>query len=209
MKLNLKTLKLSHGSHSTPEAGLCLMEAVAYFAGEAHSDAPACACPVLSKYGMGLNDAFTDDERELLKPFIRQLIGTRDEKAQRPRAEYLAHQAGTVFTPIALDACGLIELAASLRKIKMSDLKELENAASAACIAAGAAQSSAKSAARAAWSAACAACSAAQSSAKSAACSAACAAQSVDATKQARMKVVTAAIKAFEGAIKIGEVKGS
>lgn len=37
---------LSEGSHDDIERGMCVMEAVAYVAGEPWGDAPQCACPV-------------------------------------------------------------------------------------------------------------------------------------------------------------------
>lgn len=33
---------LRHGSHESPQDGLCAMEWVAYLAGEKHSDYPSC-----------------------------------------------------------------------------------------------------------------------------------------------------------------------
>jgi hypothetical protein len=45
----MTTPTLSHGSHDRREDGMCLMEAVAFLAGERHSDRPVCACPVLSR----------------------------------------------------------------------------------------------------------------------------------------------------------------
>ena len=38
---------LSSGGHGGIDEGMCVMEAVAYVAGEPWSDAPACACPVI------------------------------------------------------------------------------------------------------------------------------------------------------------------
>lgn len=71
-----ENFRLLYGSHSTADDGLCLMEAVAYIAGEPHSDHPACASPVLSAIGRSLNDRFRDDERQLLVPLIPRLVGT-------------------------------------------------------------------------------------------------------------------------------------
>lgn len=49
---------LKHGSHKSFEDGACLMECVAFVAGEPHSDAPACASPVLTRFGVRLNHAY-------------------------------------------------------------------------------------------------------------------------------------------------------
>src|SRR4051812_4805048 len=78
--LNLETLdalELENGSHAAREKGVCLMEAVAWFANEPHSDRPKCACPVLTSFGISLNDRFSAEERQLLKPLIPKLVGTR------------------------------------------------------------------------------------------------------------------------------------
>jgi hypothetical protein len=100
-KLNIKSLVLKSGAHSSVKEGLCVMEAVAYFAGEKHSDRPECACPVLTKFMINTNDRMNADERALLKPYIKKLIGTRDGKSQK-RAELLARAAVAEITPYAL-----------------------------------------------------------------------------------------------------------
>lgn len=82
---DLSALILAHGSHHTREQGVCLMEAVAWFANEPHSDAPTCASPVLAAIGIRLNDRWSDDERQLLKPFILKLVGTRDPSLESRR----------------------------------------------------------------------------------------------------------------------------
>ena len=69
-------LWLEAGSHQSPEEGLCLMEAVAWVAGEPHSDDPACVCSLLRSFGQRLNDSLDDERRQALKPLIPDLIGT-------------------------------------------------------------------------------------------------------------------------------------
>ena len=44
-------LLLANGGHKSADDGMCLMEAVAYVAGEPHSDSPACASPILASIG--------------------------------------------------------------------------------------------------------------------------------------------------------------
>ena len=65
-------ITLESGSHGSRAAGLCLLEAVAYFAGERHTDRPQCTCRVLGAYGRALNDRLMDEERQLLRPLIDQ-----------------------------------------------------------------------------------------------------------------------------------------
>jgi hypothetical protein len=75
----LNTLTLTHGGHSARDQGVCLMEAVAWAAGEPHSDHPRCVSPVLTSMGMRLNDNLDDTERQQLKPYIFKVIGTRGD----------------------------------------------------------------------------------------------------------------------------------
>ena len=53
--IDLTTLTLTKGGHADRESGTCLLEAVAYFAGEPHTDAPSCVSPVLRTFGINLN----------------------------------------------------------------------------------------------------------------------------------------------------------
>src|SRR5258707_8325091 len=83
--IDLKTLTLAKGGHENRGDGLCLMEAVAWFAGKPHSDRPPCVSPVLGAYGRTLNDALPDIPRQELKQFIPQLPGTAgDGKKETP-----------------------------------------------------------------------------------------------------------------------------
>lgn len=102
---SIPQLELSVGEHPTPEEGVCFYEAVAFFAGEPHSDRPKCACPVLTAYGISLNDNMPDDLRNrLLIPMIGRVAGTRDESSERARAEFLAMWAVNKILPLALRA---------------------------------------------------------------------------------------------------------
>lgn len=75
-------IRLTAGQHSGPGDGLCLMEAVALFAGERHGDWPNCVCPVLIEFGRVLNDAMPDHWRtDLLLPLMPVLVGTRDPQS--------------------------------------------------------------------------------------------------------------------------------
>lgn len=72
-------IRLTVGDHKSPADGLCVMEAVALFAGERHGDWPACVCPVLIEFGRVLNDTTPDQWRtDLLLPLVPVLVGTRD-----------------------------------------------------------------------------------------------------------------------------------
>ena len=69
--IDLDNLTLLHGTHESAADGVCLMEAVAWLAGEPHSDHPACSDVALAAYGRSLNDRLEDDERQLLKPLVK------------------------------------------------------------------------------------------------------------------------------------------
>jgi len=66
---DLTTLTLLSGSHARRAQGVCAMEAVAWLAGEPHSDAPACTALPLRKFVIGTNDWMTGEERRLLLPW--------------------------------------------------------------------------------------------------------------------------------------------
>src|SRR5690348_9382060 len=113
-KLNLDTLHLYSGSHP-PEAGFCVMEAVAYVAGEPWSDSPQCACPVLSGFMRNWNDSLDDATRQRLKPYIPRLIGTRDGNDLRRSwmaFDWLTRECGPAFMDL---TPALAEHAARLR----------------------------------------------------------------------------------------------
>ena len=107
---------LSKGAHQSHEQGVCVMEAVAWFAGESHSDAPHCACPVIANFARRLNDNLDDEQRQRLTPLIPALALSRAEQPiMLKRAFIAADYAVRVFAPIELDARGLKEQATALR----------------------------------------------------------------------------------------------
>lgn len=84
-------LSLKRGAHSSPDDGMCVMEAVAYVAGEPHSDAPTCACPVIGAFMRSWNDCLTDADRDrILAPYITRLVGSRSTSDVELRRSYLA-----------------------------------------------------------------------------------------------------------------------
>ena len=74
--LDLDTLHLEKGNHSSPDAGMCVMEAVAMLASEDFSDAPQCVSPVIRAFLVSWNDSLDDDDRQTLKQYIPMVIGT-------------------------------------------------------------------------------------------------------------------------------------
>lgn len=63
VEIDLDNLILKSGSHASFEEGACVMEAVAFVAGEPHSDHPACASRVIGAFLRAWNDAMNHDDR--------------------------------------------------------------------------------------------------------------------------------------------------
>jgi len=87
-QINLYSITLSRGPHRDRTDGVCLMEAVAWMAGEPHTDQPACVDPALAAFGRVLNDRLRDDERQHLLPLIPLLVGTARSRALSVRRAY-------------------------------------------------------------------------------------------------------------------------
>lgn len=87
-----KVAELRSGSHLIEQDAMCVMEAVAYVAGEEWSDHPQCACPIITNAAIRLNDSISwDAQRDaLLRPLIPLLIGTRSTPAVEKRRADLA-----------------------------------------------------------------------------------------------------------------------
>jgi hypothetical protein len=97
----LRDRVLKNGNHSKysgkklkklpTDAELCVMEAVAYVAGEPWSDHPKCASPLLTSFMISLNDNLPDADRDrLLKDFIPRLVGTNTTAEAEMRRSFLA-----------------------------------------------------------------------------------------------------------------------
>ena len=117
---------LKAGSHS-PDSTFCVMEAVAYVAGEKWSDSPECACSVLSAFLRSWNDALpTDSDRDrLLKPLIPKLVNTRNKSLELKRSLMAADWLIRVHTPTWLRLGGLTKQAESLEQLpKITAMKQ-------------------------------------------------------------------------------------
>src|SRR3990167_6721691 len=106
-QMNFDEVVLGSGSHASRADGVCLLEAVAWLAGEPHSDSPSCACPVIAAFGRTLNDHLPDAERQALVPYITKIVGSvSTPEVERKRAFIASDYAVRVFAPIALRAKG-------------------------------------------------------------------------------------------------------
>ena len=114
----LGEIHLGHGSHDSFEDGYCAMELVSYLANEPFSDAPQCACPVLTAFVVSWNDGLPDAERtEILLPFLPRLIGTRNPALEERRALMAADWLIRTHTPAWLRLAGLSAQADSLANL--------------------------------------------------------------------------------------------
>ena len=120
---DLPTITLAHGSHGSPDDGMCLLEAAAYLAGEPHSDHPQCVCPVLAAFGRSWNDSLDDEARNrLLKPFLPRLLNTRSTPDVQDRRAFMAADwAVRTYAPAWLRLAGLDEHADNLAELRELD----------------------------------------------------------------------------------------
>ncbi len=124
-KVDLESLVLKHGAHRAPSNGLtdaCVMEAVAYLAGEKWSNSPECASPVLGAFLRAWNDQLPDDDRQQLKQYIPRLVGSKGSKAQEDERAWMAMDwLVRDYTPVWLRAAKLdaqADLIAALPEFK-------------------------------------------------------------------------------------------
>lgn len=116
--LDLTHLTLAKGGHHAREDGTCLLEAVAWFAGEPHSDAPACVSPVLRTFGINLNDVLPDGKRQQLVPFVPRMVGTAGDGLDEARAYLALDWLIRTYAPAWLDLAGLAAEAQALRDLR-------------------------------------------------------------------------------------------
>jgi len=112
VNIDLNTVRFGTGAHDataapTGDRDLCIMEAVAFVAGESWSDAPTCASPVISAFLRSWQDALSDDDRDRLLPaavWVPRLVGSRGDAVTEERRSYLAVDwLVRVYTPVWLD----------------------------------------------------------------------------------------------------------
>ena len=113
-----ENLSLKYGAHP-PDSTFCVMEAVAFVAGERWSDHPKCACPVIGAFLRAWNDYLPNDaERDrLLKPLIPRLINTRNPALELTRSLMAADWLIRVYTPEWLRLAGLTIQAETLEQL--------------------------------------------------------------------------------------------
>lgn len=96
----LSRVNLTYGKHPSLSKGACVMECVAYVAGEAHTDHPACACPVITKVAIYVNDECKQLREQGLNLRILRLAGSnKSREVSMRRAYYLVDYAVRTVMP--------------------------------------------------------------------------------------------------------------
>ena len=124
--LDLGTLHLAAGGHDDPgdtdvPGEMCLLEAVAFMAGEEWSDSPTCVCTVLAAFGRQLNDLLPDDRRQKLRQYMVPMLGTAGDGKAEARRWMAVDWTVRTATPMWLDAAEQAERAARLRGLPPID----------------------------------------------------------------------------------------
>ena len=113
----LKNIHLTKGYHRAKTPGeWCLMEAAAYISGESWTDHPKCVSPVLTSYGVALNDSWDDDQRQKLIPFIPRLLGTAGDGQDKARSYLAIDWLLRIYTSTWVHLAGLTAEASALRE---------------------------------------------------------------------------------------------
>lgn len=100
-------IKLSAGHHESPDKGLCVMECVAYIAGEAHTDKPACADYLCSQYAILINDQSIDNRRQTMIKYVLRLAGSKSDTVAEQRFLLMINTAVKKFLPYSLNKLNL------------------------------------------------------------------------------------------------------
>lgn len=197
INFNDYAIKLSKGAHANPKEGMCIMEVIAYIEGEKHTDHPKCACPIVTEFAIRTNDWMTDEERELLLPYVLRIAGSKATSDLEQQRTYMAADyAIRVFAPIGLRTVRLETQAKNLEACaKIVDQKTAIAGKKAAYVAVSAAAYAANATAYVAYAAANAAYAAANATYADAAANAAYAA--------VRIKIVNARLALLDDMLKL------
>ena len=145
----LDGIELLKGAHEDNN-GKCALEAVAWLAGEPHSDHPACVSPVLGDFCRNWNDCLDDTMRQRLKPYLARLIGTagnadNDSRRSWMAMDWLTRECGPAFMDL---TPALQPHAATLRVLpEIVDKSSLRGTSAARAVARDAARAAARAAA--------------------------------------------------------------
>ncbi len=84
-----QTVRLSRGSHRSPDQGVCVMELASMLAGERFTDRPRSVSPVIRGFLRTYNDWLDDDRRQDLYAYAARVVGTSAPRpVERARARH-------------------------------------------------------------------------------------------------------------------------
>ena len=106
----IDSIHLRRGAHRSREEGLSVTEAIAYVAGEEHSDRPACLSPVLGVFLSTWSDALDDETRQRLLPYVPRAIGTANDGRDERRGWLALDWLVRVHAPAWLELVSVAEL---------------------------------------------------------------------------------------------------
>ena len=103
---DLQAISLAGGKHGRRENGVCAAEALAWMAGESHSDTPQSVCPAVLDLIRTWNDQLSQSDRDrLLRPLLPILLNTNHGPgATRQNRERARNHLLQVTTPLWLTA---------------------------------------------------------------------------------------------------------
>jgi hypothetical protein len=142
---------LAKGKHDRPENGLCAMEWVSYIAGERHSDQPVCVSPILQGFCISVNDAWDDEMRQRLRPYLARCIGTAGDGLDEQRGFLCLDWHIRICLPAWLEVAGLYGEATRVRAL--APITNLRTAEAAGSVVREAREKAAAAARAAAWNA--------------------------------------------------------
>ncbi|HZO79295.1 MAG TPA: hypothetical protein VFB39_14735 [Solirubrobacteraceae bacterium] len=88
---SFQTIRLSRGTHKSPEEGACVMELASMLADEPFSDHPKSVCPLIAAFLRDYNDSVPGDHRQDLYRYAAAVVGTRGPMSvRRARAAHLS-----------------------------------------------------------------------------------------------------------------------
>jgi hypothetical protein len=79
-ELDIESVRLAPGSHSSPREGVCAAELASLLGGEKFSDRPGCVCEVIAAFLRSFNDRVAHAERQQLIPYAERAVGSRADR---------------------------------------------------------------------------------------------------------------------------------
>lgn len=117
-------IPLAQGNHQSRQEGVCLMEAVAWWVGEEHSDHPQCVDPEVAAMGRNLNDCMLDNYRLRFARIVPDLAGTSTDGLAVQRRQALWEFILDTVLP-ALDTTNTLQASKADRAVSTKAIDDL------------------------------------------------------------------------------------